>query len=704
MSRVFPLSTITDEKILNTLPLNAPSRLQEVFLDDLLGKRNLDIPGMDSIVKAWCRMVFALVFFCGLAGKNAIKELLGMRWKDIAPSGKGYIRIPRGKGYYPVIIPPVAQLAILGLCFHLLHMYQRTIHQKAAYPEDGLVLPNQLQPLIRLTETEILSWNETFAQWFFCLCRTARLNLSTPQFVRLSRALSARRYSPAVAAAIFGDLVPKPIPIAQIGITPNALDNLRAQIDTSGISRPSRLVYSPRLYQKPNQNIRSENRPIQQRHGRECWELPLRRIVAPYTRNEKRVAGKIHKAVLLELTRFRSGLERKYNHPHGEPWIIFLDRTVGDGSSLVKNLDLNILLMAAWMEKTIGKYPPNTCEARLNDLIIFARRIGSQPLWRMNVATILAVIGSFSISAESRRRLAATLRQFYGFLHREFGLPNINVPWWKFAADPVIAEYPILGDDELGRLFLDIREAFGELHPMTMALIIGVYFGLRISEICSLRIGDVYFSGTPTIFIWNSKRGCSRTVTAPDVPGWIISILNRYLSGRILEAKNDRKTQLFSGRGGNRLSPQSVRKIFSEAMLRSGVVINGNEKAPITHGFRHYYANRRFLSGDSLVEISRRLGHKTIATTGQSYLHTFVCRQYDQLRTNGGDEDRLFCTNAGLAEILGLSRRGTRYWVKRNIVRLLEESERRGPAKQYSIHTIIPALYRDVSFAGQVEE
>jgi integrase len=698
-----PTCIITDEKILNSIPLDACARLDKVFLDDLSGKTFLNIPGVDPDVKAWCRAVFGLIYFGGIAGKNAMKELIEMRWRDIATAGKGYIRIPRNSGLYPVIIPPVVQLTALSLCSHLLRKHQQDIHQKAAYPEDGLVLPNRSQLSIKLTAAEILAWTDTFDRWLSCLCRSAQLNLSFPQFLQLSRALLVRRYSPAVAGTILGELITNPIPIEQIGITPVELLAKNAG-QPIGID-PSAEKSNPRspLAQKKPRNGPNNHLASIREEGMKKWELPLRRMVTPYTRSDKNSARQIKKAVLFELARYQMGLERKYNKGCEEPWTAFLERVTNDNPFPLRMMDLNALLAAIWMEKLIRRFPPNTCDSRLNDFVSFSRYAVFHPLWRIEPAMVMSIIQNLSLSTESRRHLADTMHQFFHFLRYELGLPGVDIPWWRFAADQPLFEQPILTGRDIGRLHSDIRTSYGEMHSVMIALIVGVCFGLRISEICALKIGDVYFSGTPTVFIWNSKGEFSRVVTVSDIPERVVQGLSRYLEVRKAETNNYRKGPFLEGRSGKHLSPRLTGRIFSELMQRNGIVIGSGGKLMATHGFRHSFANRLFLAGFSLVEISRGLGHKTMTTTMKSYLHTFVCRQYDQLHADKLSEQQITCSIAGLTEILGLGKRGTRYWVKRNIPQLLIAPKGSGISSQYALNTIIPIINREIvnkSYSG----
>lgn len=71
---------------------------------------------------------------------------------------------------------------------------------------------------------------------------------------------------------------------------------------------------------------------------------------------------------------------------------------------------------------------------------------------------------------------------------------------------------------------------------------------------------------------------------------------------------------IFQNYLGNYLTPATVRDSIRDYCAKAGVEYKG------THGFRHTHAVLLLEAGASLVFVSKRLGHKTIKTTADTYL------------------------------------------------------------------------------------
>ena len=82
-----------------------------------------------------------------------------------------------------------------------------------------------------------------------------------------------------------------------------------------------------------------------------------------------------------------------------------------------------------------------------------------------------------------------------------------EIAWWKLQDQPVIREYRLLTQTEFARLMAYIYRLRKSAHIAVAALLIGYYFGLRVSEISRLRIGELWINGTPTVIVHPSKEG-----------------------------------------------------------------------------------------------------------------------------------------------------------------------------------------------------
>jgi hypothetical protein len=116
--------------------------------------------------------------------------------------------------------------------------------------------------------------------------------------------------------------------------------------------------------------------------------------------------------------------------------------------------------------------------------------------------------------------------------------------------------------------------------------------------------------------------------------------------------------------GGGAFSRQQFIRFLGRAMNRGGICLEGGEKHLAAHGLRHACANRWWAMGVPLKEISRKLGHKSMDTTIRNYIHIAPLLQREQAPKDPPDTQNMISVPA-LAGILGLTGRGTRYWLGR---------------------------------------
>lgn len=83
---------------------------------------------------------------------------------------------------------------------------------------------------------------------------------------------------------------------------------------------------------------------------------------------------------------------------------------------------------------------------------------------------------------------------------------------------------------------------------------------------------------------------------------------------------------IFQNYLGNYLTPSTVRETLQEYCKKAGVEYKG------THGFRHTHAVLLLEAGASIKFVSKRLGHKTIKTTADTYLDITKKIEEDELK------------------------------------------------------------------------
>lgn len=83
---------------------------------------------------------------------------------------------------------------------------------------------------------------------------------------------------------------------------------------------------------------------------------------------------------------------------------------------------------------------------------------------------------------------------------------------------------------------------------------------------------------------------------------------------------------IFQNFNGNYLTPSIVREMIQKYCQMAGVEYKG------THGFRHTHAVLMLEAGTSIKYVSKRLGHKTIKTTADTYLDITEKIEEDELK------------------------------------------------------------------------
>ncbi len=137
--------------------------------------------------------------------------------------------------------------------------------------------------------------------------------------------------------------------------------------------------------------------------------------------------------------------------------------------------------------------------------------------------------------------------------------------------------------------------------------------GLRVSELCSLKIEQVDF--TRNEFSVRGKGGKVRVVFfSDDAKNWI---------KKYLDARKDLAPNLFIGhdraKGGREsmagLTSRSVQRVVERAAKASGIV-----KSVSPHTLRHSFATDLLMNGADLRSVQSLLGHASVTTT-QIYTH-----------------------------------------------------------------------------------
>lgn len=132
-----------------------------------------------------------------------------------------------------------------------------------------------------------------------------------------------------------------------------------------------------------------------------------------------------------------------------------------------------------------------------------------------------------------------------------------------------------------------------------LALLLGLFLGLRVSEICKLKIEDLDLDKA-TCFVHQGKGDRDRIV---PIPARIVEPLRAWIAGRtegVLLGLTIRTAQV------------AIEQLGRKANLPRRLK---------PHTLRHTFATRLLEKGASIREVQELLGHASVATT-EIYTHT----------------------------------------------------------------------------------
>jgi integrase/recombinase XerD len=262
----------------------------------------------------------------------------------------------------------------------------------------------------------------------------------------------------------------------------------------------------------------------------------------------------------------------------------------------------------------------NTLDAYARDLNALADHVGGgtdpTEIRVDSVAGLMVSNLNRGFGARSSARQLSALRGFFRFLVRERAL----------ADDPtVLLDRPKLARklprglsfEEVVRLLAapDTSTDRGRLHGAMLHLMYAS--GLRVSELCSLRVGDLDLQRG--LLTAKGKGGKRRIVPVGEVA---LDFTSRYL--REVRARHAHAAQhaLFVSARGGPFTREGFWKIVRRYAVAAGI-----QPLPSPHKLRHSFATHLLRGGADLRAVQAMLGHADLGTTE---IYTHVARDHLQ--------------------------------------------------------------------------
>ena len=247
----------------------------------------------------------------------------------------------------------------------------------------------------------------------------------------------------------------------------------------------------------------------------------------------------------------------------------------------------------------------NTFKAYTSDVQAFQAYLQGKAWKSVDAEDITNYLISISdlLSKRSQARILSSLNSFFDYLIKE-GERTDNPA--SMVDSPKLGQYlpTVLSIEEVYAILDAAR------NPRDRAILELLYScGLRVSELCSLKISQLYLD---ELFLKVKGKGSKeRLVPMAESTAEAVSL---YLSeGNGSDARNE--DTLFLNRFGSALSRVSVFNLVKDTALRAGVSKNISP-----HTFRHSFATHLIENGADLRVVQEMLGHESILTT-EIYTH-----------------------------------------------------------------------------------
>lgn len=260
----------------------------------------------------------------------------------------------------------------------------------------------------------------------------------------------------------------------------------------------------------------------------------------------------------------------------------------------------------------------NTIEAYCHDIELFRQYLEDSgqscsitEITHHDIEDFFAKLYDLGIAASSQARILSGLKSFFKYLLQEKiceADPTVLV------SSPSIGRHipDVLSYEEIVSMMecIDLSQQFGHRNKAIIEVMYGC--GLRVSEVISLNISDVYAKDE---FIKVFGKGSKER---------LVPIGNKTLHELMLYVKGERLHQdikpkfsdkVFISARGTSLTRQSVFLLVKRLAEQAGI-----KKTISPHTLRHSFATHLIEGGADLRAVQQMLGHSSITTT-EIYTH-----------------------------------------------------------------------------------
>ena len=264
------------------------------------------------------------------------------------------------------------------------------------------------------------------------------------------------------------------------------------------------------------------------------------------------------------------------------------------------------------LEKSLS---PNTIDAYQTDLskllsFLEAEKIDILAVTLDDLQHFTAGLHDIGIHPRSQARILSGIKSFFHFLVLSDYLEGD--PSELLEGPKIGFKLPeVLTVEEIDKIIssVDMEKKEGQRNRAILETLYSC--GLRVSELCNLKISDLYFEEG---FIKVEGKG-SKQRLVPISPRAIKEIKYWFIDRSHGKIKKGFEDYVFLARWGNSISRIMVFHLIKELAATAGITKNISP-----HTFRHSFATHLLEGGANLRAIQCMLGHESIATT-EIYTH-----------------------------------------------------------------------------------
>jgi site-specific recombinase XerD len=233
----------------------------------------------------------------------------------------------------------------------------------------------------------------------------------------------------------------------------------------------------------------------------------------------------------------------------------------------------------------------------------FSPDMSPEEVQRSDIEDYLFSLSRTGLSGQTRARKLAAIRGFFRYL-KSHG---------RISSSPAMEiEAPRKEQRQQVWLHTDEYSAMvnaAAANPRDRAILqVFLQTGLRISELCDLRLSDIDFAAK-TLTVRQGKGQKSRAI---ELEAKGIQALRLWLRLRDDDAEDD---HLFLNRFGQAFGQRGVRNLVTKYRQAAGIT-----KKATPHSFRRTFADYKARNGITLPELMDWLGHERLSTT-QGYIN-----------------------------------------------------------------------------------